>query len=230
MQKLCNEHGFTSKGHVFFRLHADTILQAICFRYERVFSHYSLNIGLMSLYSDAENSLFSARSALPRFSIYCLENQTSAVWIDRQHELISFSVQSPEKQLYLLEKCGFEWLDGVVTQEQLLCAMNFLDSVSYKTTIWNDEFKLAPFLAVEDYCSADRVIASILDQQLGPRSFSTPPWNEDDFLYYSIHFPNRNEDLLHIHKLIANKNKELINTYLEENYKKNADRLGFLRR
>lgn len=230
MQNLCNDHRFASKGQVFFRLHADTILQAISFRYERTFSHYSLNIGLMSLYSEAENSLFSARSALPHFSICCLENRSSAVSLDREHEFVSFSVRSPEEQLCLLEKCGFEWLDGVVTQEHLLCAMNFLDNVSYKTIIWNNEFKLAPFLAIGDYYSADLVIASILDQQLGPCSFSPPPWNKDDYLYYSTHFPNKNEDLLHLHKLIANKNKEAINTYLEENYQKNAERLHFLRR
>lgn len=230
MQNLCNDHGFVSRGQVFFRIHADTILQAISFQYERTFSHYSLNIGLMSLYSDAEASLFSARSALPRYSICCLDNCSSAVSIERDHEFVSFSVRSPENQLCLLDKRGFEWLDGIVSQEHLLCAIDFLDNVSYKNTIWNNEFLLAPYLAVEDYYSADLVISSILDRQLGPHAFSAPPWSEKDFLYYSMHFPNRNEDFLHLHNLIVNKSKNSINTYLEENYKKNTDRLRFLRK
>ncbi len=227
---MCWDHGFVSKGQVFFRIHADTILQVISFRYEQVFSHYSLEIGLMSLYSEAEDSVFGARSTLNSYSICCLENHSSAVYMSAEGEFVSFKVKSPEYQLRLLEKYGFEWLDGIVTQKDLLQAINFLETVSYKSTIWNNISKLAPFLAIDDYDSADFVIASILNQHLGSNSFSSPPWSKEDFLYYSVHYPNKDVDLLYLHDLIATKNENAIKAYLEENYKKNTDRLRFTKR
>lgn len=228
MHNLCREHGFVSRGQVFFRLRGDAVLQAISFRYEHTFSHYALNIGLMSLFSEMDDVLLSSQSTLPRYSICCLDNCPTAVSVVRNNGLVSFKVRSPEEQLLLLSKYGFEWLDGVATQLELLNAIDYLDRVSYKSKIWNNRLKLAPFLAVGDYNSADRVIASILDQQLGPQSFSTPPWTEEDFLYYSTIFPNKNTELLCIHELIANKKDNAIKAYLDKEYHLNTDRLHFL--
>lgn len=215
---------------MFFRIHAETVLQAIGFQYERAFAHYALNIGVMSLYSNAEDSLFSARSSLPKYSICCLENCSNAVSLNQKHDLVSFSIRSPEEQLHILEEKGFDWLDGVTTQSHLLSAIDHLDNISYKSTVWNNEMRLAPFLAIRDYHSADRIIASILNQQLGPNSFSSPPWTEEDYAYYATHYPNKNEDLLYLHKLIADERDDSINAYLDEQYYKNTDRLRFLGR
>lgn len=229
LQNLCRHHGFISRGQVFFRINGKNVLQAIGFRHERVFDHYALNIGLMSLYSEAEDSLLSSQSALPKYSICCLNNCANAVSIFKEHEFASFSVRSPQDQLSILDEKGFEWLDEVATQNCLLDAMDILDNISYKSTIWNDEMKLAPFLAVKDYCSADMVIASILNQQLGPNSFSPAPWTREDFLYYSTHYPGRNEKLLFLHKLITDERYESIDAYLNEQYCRNATRLRFLK-
>lgn len=227
LNNMCREHGFVSRGKTFFRIYGEAILQVIGFRYQRVESHYSLQIGLMSMYSEADNDAFSAGSFLPKYSICCMDNCANAVAVGFDGSMTTFSVRNPESQLELLISKGFDWLNSITTQKQLLDAIRFLDNVTYKVTIWNDVQKLAPYLALGDFSRADYVIASILNQNLGPESITPPPWSEKDFLYFTICRPNRNDDLLYVHKLIAEKQEDAIKAYLERNYCENLKRLPF---
>ena len=225
LYNLCCEHGFTAQGKAFFRVYADSILQVIGFQHERVFNHHSLNIGLMSMYSKADNDTFSAKTSLLCYSICCLDNCASAISLSENNGITTFHIRSPESQLCLLKEKGFEWLDSIKTQEKLLEAINYLETVTYKSIIWNNDKKLAPLLAVKNYERADYVIASILNQHLGSNAISSPPWIEQDFLYYSNCFPNRDMDYLHLHKLITEWKTDLIEAYLEKNYLDNTRRL-----
>ena len=231
LRNLCYEHGFSSRGRCFFKQHTPTIMQAITVKHERVFSHYSLKIGLMSMYSLADSSSFTAQSNIPDFCVSCLDNCATAVTvsIDDEEEL-HISIRSLDDQIHLLNEKGFDWLDSIQSQEQLINAYNYLEMVAYKDIIRNNERRLAPFLAIGDYCSADYVIASILNQHMGPNSIKSPPWEEKDFLYYAAQYPGEDEDLLHLHRLIADKNEEMIKAYLEGNYQQNVMKTRFKKR
>jgi hypothetical protein len=230
LKEACCMHSFVKHGTTYFRLWGDGILQAIRLQHEPCFDHYSLNIGLMSMYSSSTPECFCSKSSLPRYSICCINNQANAVSLSSSNGLVKFNTTSVRDQIEILKTQGFDWLDNIDTQSSLLEALYYLDQIAYKAIIWNDIYKLAPSLYLSDFQKANLVISSILDQQLGPDSFSRPPWTEEDFLQYSMRYPNEGADFLYLHKLIVDERGDSINAYLVEQYHKNMSKLHFLRK
>ena len=241
LKELCEPLGFHSRGRFFFRVHGD-VVQALTFRYEPKFSFYSLDVGLVSLYRKAYPLDFTAQSGITRGSICYLENYKTPVlyipdYIFDGQKVFKIHVMTPEEQLAILEKKGIAWLNGIFTQSALLEAYKLLDCTGGSNFLWCDSCKLAPFLMLEDYENADRVIASLLNQYVWPPVFpvgrggiSTVPWTEDDFVRYAALYPEKGGDLLAIHHLIANRDKPAIRQYLEENYQENLKKLQFRKR
>ena len=230
LKALCTEHSFVQHGNTFFRLWGQDILQAVSFHYQRVFSHYSLEIGLMSMYNEPHDLLFHRSSIVPRYSICCLNNQPhaiSSVLVDGYNSTV---IASPDEQLDILEKKGFEWFDGINNQERLLLSIFELDRAYHQSIIWNDMYKLAPYLAIGDYHGAKDIISSILNQHLGRDSFAKPPWTDQDFMYYSQHLLYEDEDkeLFRIYQWIQEKNEQAIKEYLFQNKEKNLQCGRFL--
>jgi len=229
LESMCQEHSFLQRGRSFFRLYSQNVLQVIMFRYERCFEHYSLDIGLMSIYSEPDPEFFSSSSALPNYSICCLNNQSTAVSMTEIDGHVNLNITSPSDQLDILNQKGFDWLDSISSQAKLLEALCYLDKAAYQGIVWNDMQKLAPYLSLGDYRSANMVISAILDQHLGPKSFATPPWTSEDYLRFSNTFPNKDKDLLQIYHWIQEKNEQSIKNYLVQNRTQNLKYGYFLR-
>lgn len=224
---LCKNHSFIQKGQNYYRIIGDGVLQVIKLQYERSFNHYSLNICLISLYSKHSKENFFKNSSFPQYSICCLIGQQTSVSYTEQNGISYFHIMSLHDQITLLAEKGFDWLDHINDQERLWKALFDLDTVSYKSVIWNDVQKIAPFLATENYIHADRVISSMLSQQLGPNTWAEPPWTEKDFTQYEHLYPTENRDLILIHQWIAENSIENIKTYLYNNYLKNKGMYNF---
>ena len=220
---LCRSHSFVKKGNTFFRILGDGVLQAVNFRYERCFAHHSLNIGLRSLYQKGSRLDFSTNSCIPRYSVCRFINQSNAVSVQTIDEITYFNVMPPRNQIALLEKYGFDWLDGIDTQEQLVDGLCYLEEAAGASVVWNDMNKLFPYLASKNFKHADWVIGTILNQHLGPHAWTRLPWVEEDFARYDRQCPEEDRELLMIHRWIAENNGDRILSYLTENYAYNMD-------
>ena len=62
-------HGFFQRGDAFFRVVGDGVLQLLKFEHERCFSHFSLCIGLYSMYSELEQRWFTSTGCIPQYSV-----------------------------------------------------------------------------------------------------------------------------------------------------------------
>lgn len=230
LELICQEHSFVRHGQSFFRLYCQNVLQAVAFQYERCFEHYSLNIGLMSIHGEPNVAYFRSNSILPRYSVCCLNNQSTAVSMNVENGLTNFVVATPDEQLDILDQKGFDWLDGINNQKKLLEALCYLDKVAYRGVVWNDMRKLAPCLSLGDYQSANMVISSILNQHLGPDSFSAPPWSDQDYIQFSNTYPNRDSEFLRIYRWIREKDEQALKNYLAQNEDQNLRYGRFLLR
>ena len=230
LKTMCQEHSFLQHGQSFFRLYCQNVLQVITFRYERCLEHYSLNIGLMSIYSEPDVDYFGSNSVLSKYSICCLNNQPTAVAITEENGFTNFIHTTPGEQLDILDKTGFDWLDSINTQKSLLEALCNLDKVSYQGIVWNDIKKLAPCLLLGDYDRANMVLSAILNQHLGPNSFAVPPWTDLDFTHFSNKYPDKDNELLRIHRWIREKDEQALRNYLFKNKDQNLQYGYFLSR
>lgn len=226
LENMCRNHLFIKRGQSYFRLHKGDVLQVIKFQYERCFKHYSLDVGLMSIYSASHREYYGSKSVLPRYSICCLNGQSTAIAVSSQGWLMDFNVTSPQAQLDILNKKGFDWLDNINDQGSLFEALCYLDQIAYKAIVWNDIRKLAPCLFLRDYQNANMIISSILDQHLGPKSFSPPPWSNDDYAFYASTYPLKDSNLLLMHRWIQQKDEQAIQEYLIKNKTENCRHLG----
>ncbi len=226
LEAMCKEHSFIKRGQSYFRLHKSDVLQVVKFQYERCFNHYSLDVGLLSMYSAPYREYYGSKSVLPRYSICCLNGQSTAIAVSSRGWLTEFNVISPQAQLDILNKKGFDWLDSIKDQGSLFEALCYLDQMAYKAIVWNDARKLAPCLFLRDYQNANMIISSILDQHLGPKSFSPPPWSNDDYSFYASTYPLKDSDLLLMHRWIQQKDERAIQEYLIKNKTENCRHLG----
>lgn len=71
LEAATESRGFSKRGDAFFRILGDGVLQVLKFEYEPCFTHYSLNVGLFSMYSELRESWFTSSGCIPR---YCVMN------------------------------------------------------------------------------------------------------------------------------------------------------------
>ena len=229
LSALCIQHGFVRKGNTFFRAVGDGVLQIIKFQYERCFEHYSLDFGLLSLYEVLSEEDFSARNHATNYSICIFANQRNAVLMKKVDGIFVIEIMSPQAQIKLLEKHGFSWLDSIDSQRALTLALCDLDVKMHGEIIWNRTRKIAPYLATGNYAYAEKVIYSILNQHLGPESWTSLPWTEEDYARYMDLYPKKDADLIQIHEWISNNDPQKIQEYLSLNYFRNLKLGKFLR-
>ncbi len=230
MLELCSSHGFKRRGKVYFRVIGDGILQAMKLSYERVFQHYSLDVGFRSMYDENKKDDFTAKSIVPYYSICCLQGEQTAVLCKMVDEFVSVHVLSVQDQLAILKEDGFAWLDTVNNHKKLSKTLCELDQTGGGSIIWHDREKFVPYLVTEDYASADYVLAAILQQHLYVKAWTTLPWTDDDFRRYAREYPDKDEWVLRMHDMIASKDYTRIRAYLDENYARNMTFAKFLRR
>lgn len=155
---------FFQRGDAYFRVVGDGVLQLLKFEYERSFSHFSLCVGLYSMYSELDRRWFTSSGCIPQYSVMNFAGKASAVNINEEKGIYTFEVLSPQAQIRTLNESAFLTLDRINSQEQLINQMNRLDIARWGSIVWNDLNKFAPYLKSGDFRSAEKVLTSVLRQ------------------------------------------------------------------
>lgn len=208
---LAEEHQFTVRRNCCYRKKGDGILQLLKFEYEPRLMQHILYIGLYSLYSEISAHALSPNGCILHYPIVNL------------HQTDDNACISPVYQISMLRNTGMQWLDAMYTQQDLIDAMCGAEIHLNGKIIWGDRFKLAPFLFLGKRELADRVIAAILQQHVGPQFWTTSAWTDSDFQMYSLRYPGEDEQLLRIHNWIASGNSDAIEIYLRKNFHINSE-------
>ena len=226
--RICTSNGFKRRGKAYFRVHSDGILQILKLQYEHRFSHYSLDIGLQSMYSEHLKQWYTSSGCIPRYCITSLKGQPYAVLFKKDaNNFVTLTIDTPDEQMDLLEERGISFLDSIKTQRQLAEAIHYLDNQFGGSVWWNDSFKLEPYLASCQYELAEKVICTMLQQHGGKGPDPNIVWSEDDYQQYRKRCLDEDHKWLQIHDWIANSDTESIQNYLQKNYQQNMQYAKF---
>lgn len=219
----CAKHGFKKRGKAFFRVIGDGVLQILKYEYQRAGPHYSLNMGLFSMYGELEPQHFTSAGCVPDKCLMKLigwKSTSRPDMFDADGNCARPPEQwyaTPEEQLDVLTSKGFVYLDQINTQALLLKASFELDSFLY----WNDYKKLAPFLFIEDYANALKVINALLAQHASAMQSYKEHFSLEA---YSIRLQEQEENdqkLYALRDMIVKDDKKSIQAYLMENHYRN---------
>lgn len=211
---------FFQRGDAFFRVIGDGVLQLLKFEYERSFTHFSLCVGLYSMFSEMDRRCFTSSGCIPQYSVMNFAGKASAVSINEEKDIYTFEVLSPQAQIRILNESVFLTLDKINNQEQLIKQMNRLDIARWGSVIWNDLNKFSPYLKLGDFRNAEKVLMSVLRQHnyLADDEYDLP-WSLSDGALEGT----RSEDRSLVQKLalLQNADQKAIDNYLLCNQKRN---------
>lgn len=154
----CMSHGFHCRGKAFFRVIGDGVLQVLQYDNSSRLYNHTIRVGLFSLYGEIEKQWLTAYGCIPRYRLFTLFTQLPKTFY---HILKQLEIGV---QLVLLENMGFQWLDGVTSQQRLAEAICELDMADMGDIRWNDMLKIAPFLMTGQYGNAQKVLESMICQ------------------------------------------------------------------
>lgn len=223
LYRILAPHGFVRKGTTMFRVHGDGVVQFLKFERERSGS-VRLGLGLLSMYGVLKPEWFTSIGWNLRYDVV---NIVGRQW-DRPYSREPRTPDPVEEQLQILQNEGIAWLDAMQTQQQLAEGICYLETFWGGTTIWNNDLKLAPYLAVGDLTSAKWVAESILNQheQAYRRNKSIFP---DEEAYRKYLEPRRLEDEKYrqVLALIERGSANELREYLDGNYAQNLQYAKF---
>lgn len=212
LQNICKDAHFTKKGKASFRIIGDGVLQVVKVKYERAFCSDLLYIGLLSMYGELQPECFTSHGCIVRYPIVnCVI----------QKDIPPVSVPPFDEQVKLLQSNVLPWLDSIRTQKQLVTAITKLDRR------WNDEIKIAPYLACGEINHAKKVVREILLQH--GFAESNRRLTNDTLFFDALDFAGIGEDpyqeLLY---MIDRADVDEIHDYLKSNHAKNVSMASFL--
>lgn len=211
VQAICVAAGFVRKGKTFFRVWGDGVLQVIQYKYERVFCSEVIVIGLFSMYDDLQAQWFTARGAIPRYSVVnCYE----------QSQMPQVFVPPIGAQIKMLQNRVMQWLNSIDTQKKLITAIRKLDPR------WNDNLKIGPYLACGESNHAKKVIKEIICQHnyAWHRRMTMQDVPTEKLLVDFERGENRFHSLL---DLINRGDMSQVDAYLKSNYDRNMRLASF---
>lgn len=163
LEAAVDGRGFTKRGDAFFRIMGDGVLQVLKFEYEPCFTHFSLHVGLLSMYSELEQSWFTSVGCVPQYCVMNFVGGKNAIDVKVDGDgIYTFNVISPQSQIQILNEAVFCVLDKIQDQGQLIYQMTWLDAICHGNILWNDRNKIAPYLKSGDLRSAEKVLGTIL--------------------------------------------------------------------
>jgi len=199
---------------VCFRVSGDGIFQVLKFEYERVGELYHLNIGLRSMYDELRSEWFTPAGCIAIHSVAnffgyrAIDYFPRPNWQDKKNNRII----SCHKQLAILRKIVFPELNKMQSQMDLLEMIIRLETVERGKVRSTALETVAPYLCVNRYEEAEKVLCSTLAQHYAGDSISRPRhWQEQD---------QHLEELL---AMVRSKDKEKIDQYLQSNYQRNLE-------
>ena len=218
LDEYLKDANFVKRGSAYFRVHGGEVLQVIKIEKKRD-GNTTLNIGLFSMYSKLLPQWFTSQGCIPRYSVNDLvakQTKYSYIHTNQQNPYIASIVE-------LMIHNGIPWLDSIDTQQNILAGFNLLEMNRFGKINWVDELKFAPFLACEDYCSAEKVITSILEQHRYAQRMNKSAFSNPDAYFEYVNRMNKDDmHYLFLLEMVQQQNILQIRKYLEENYQNNT--------
>lgn len=234
-EKRCCEHGFTRRGAAFFRVVGDGVLQVLKYNYERMGPHYSLDIGLFSMYDNLRKEWFTSGGCIPRYTVMKLAGWPSTSRPDLfsadSPQIVTLPPElwyaTPEEQLDVLESKGFLYLNEITTQKQLAHAICELDEIPNRSILWNDSLKFVPFLHAGQKDNALRVIDAILKQHKDAVQSWREYFSPDVFEVRRAEQEKKDQIWFDLREMVINDDEHSIKKYLKDNYERNLQYANF---
>ena len=212
------DNGFHQKGHAFFRVLGDGVLQVIKVKYERNGNYFDLSVGMFSLYSSLESQWFTAVGCIPRYSVQNVIGQRAGPLLldprDKHTQLRS--------QEAVLLNDGLPWLNSIKTQRDLVDGICYLETSWGGSVNWVDDLKLVPFLLCGDFYSAKKVICSIQEQRKWGYTYKKQILSPSEFQQYLSLNSVSDTRLEYLLQLINTNDTARISEHALSNYSQNV--------
>lgn len=220
LREMCRHNGFFGRGHAFFRVQGDGVLQVLKYECKKhPFYAERLWLGLFSMYGELQPEWFCSRGAITRYDtryLVCSRKEREAHWescmnVSALEDFVVFHLDLSE-----INNAIFPYMNGIQTQKQLYESMLYAEIQDMGEIIWNDPIKIAPYAASGDYESAARIIRAILNQH----GVSVDSVEE----IAQSHKTLRDEDIAWADRLamFERQDKAEIDAYLQANFENNT--------
>ena len=205
---MLKEQGFVRRGSAYFRVHGDGVVQLV--RYQRESDGYYLCMGLHSMYGELMKQWFTSVGCIPRYELLLLDGQRFLPDPWERKDLDTNRMQAE-----LLREKGLPFLDRIQTQRELADAIVSLDGR------WNDDMKMAPFLACGDYENAALVLKAIIDQHEFARKRNQETLSDEAFQRHQEHWVPVTAHFRELLEMVRREDPAEIRTWLDGNFAKN---------
>lgn len=237
ISEKCKNHGFSKRGHAFFRVHGDGVLQVLKYSVKKhPFFAEIIEVGLFSMYGELLPQWFTSSGCIPRYNGKYLEvprwslkttQLLRRAALDGKEVTIEIGDLENISVFHLnpdaLEGTLFLFLDRITTQESLIWGIEKLEQCSSPAmpeegntgVRWTDMLKYAPYLATGEYENAAKIPQALLELCLKKMSDSSPRIAED--------IVRRRQEI----ELALCGDLQRINEYLHRNYNQNCKYASF---
>ena len=242
--------GFVRRSSAFFRVWGDGVLQVLKFEPQRIYQVHDLSIGIFSMYGRLYPEWFTSNGCIPRASIasfiglrfvdyYLPPNRLTKtdngqflydgfpVMVDPKQWLRDEEGEhwkcwfTPEQQVHILKEKVLPWLNDMTSQSLAAEAM-------YKITpVPNDSLRFDAHLAAGEWMEAEQTMSAILKQHADAQASWKRTFSEDKYAEMVARQAVRDVPLKAAHKMVQEKNEEVIRSYLSDNYIRNCELAKF---
>jgi hypothetical protein len=242
--------GFVRRGSAFFRVWGDGVLQVIKFERQRINQVHDLSIGVFSMYGKLYPEWFTSSGCVPRASIasfvglrfvdYYLAPNRFTKTQNGQYLYDGFPVMvepkqwlrdengehwkyyfTPEQQVHILVEKVLPWMNEMTNQSLAAKAMYKISPVT------NDSLRFDAHLAANEWIEAEQTMSAILKQHADAQASWKRTFSQEKFAEMVAQQEVRDEPLIAAHKMVQEKNKQAICSYLSDNYKRNCKMAKF---
>ena len=242
--------GFVRRGSAFFRVWGDGVLQVLKFQRQHVYQVQDLSVGIFSMYGRLYPEWFTSAGCIPRGNVTsfvglrfvvghlsptCFTktdngqffydgfpisvDSTQRLWDENgEHWKYYFT---PEQQVHILTEKVLPWLNDMTSQSLAAKAMYKITPVS------NDSLRFDAHLAAGEWIEAERTMSAILKQHADAQASWKRTFSEDKYAEMVARQEVRDVPLKAAHKMVQEKNEEVIRSYLRDNYIRNCELAKF---
>lgn len=237
--------GFVRRGSAFFRVWGDGVLQVLKFERQHSFEVHDLRVGVFSMYGRLSPEWFTSSGCIPRGSIagfvglrfvddylspncftktdngqFCYEGFPISVdptqrMCDDNGERWKYYF-TPEQQIHVLVQKVLPWLNNMTSQSLAARAMYEI------TPVPNDSLRFDAHLAAGEWTQAEQTVSAILKQHADGRANWKRTFSQDQYAEMVAQQEARDKPLITAHKMVKEKNEEVISNYLSSNYRRNC--------
>lgn len=218
LNRIANDNGYVSRGNAYFRVIGDGIFQVLKLEKGKRSVDFEINLALYSMYSFLEPQWFTAHSCLAKYS---LMRKMHTSWRTAFGGTIS-RWECCEQEIESLQEFIVQELNHVLQQEQLIAMMCKLENIQFGHVIWNDLQKFAPYLYVGDYANAEKVICSVMDQNIDAYRDRMIRQGQTQMENVLTKFEIQESKILNeLYQMVHERDADVIKKYLNENLQNN---------